>query len=203
VVLRALSDAEIESGLQKPGAGLPWYAHLYLRYYIGPHVAGKSDWEVETKRFYDTSAALLALAEKLDNGALQRRVLVPRLAGIEDSSRFWSAAMVLEHVMIVGMGMRDIILRLSQEKQPPGHVDTARVKPQGLLPVQTVLDNYKDFPDVVMGQIEKSVPSEKRDPQVRMVHPWFGPFTLRQWHWLLAEHNAIHLRQMQAIIAGL
>lgn len=198
-----LTDAEIEAKLQKPGAGIPWPALMFVRYYVGPRVAAKADWQAETTRFHETSAQMTALAEKLDNGQLQKRILVPRLRGLEDSSRYWSAAMTLEHVMIVGTSIRDIIIRLSQEQLPPGKADTARVKPQGKLPAQTVLDNYKSFAAVVMPQIEAAVPPEKRDARLTFDHPWFGAFNLRQWHWLLAEHNAIHLRQLREIAARL
>lgn len=200
---QGLSDAEIESRLGAPGAGVPWYVRLVMRHYIGPCVAAKADWAAETQRFADTNAAILALAEKMDNGQLQKRLLVPRLRGLEDSSRYWSAAMTLEHLMIVGTGMRDIIIRLSQGQVPPGRADTARVKPQGKLPAQTVLANYKSFISTLMPQIETAVPPEKRDGALTYAHPWFGGFTLRQWHWLLAQHNAIHLRQLQEIAARL
>lgn len=198
-----LSDAEIERKLAAPGAGVPWYVRLALRYYIGPRVAGRAEWARETQRFFDSSAEIVKIAETLHNGQLQKRVLVPRLRGLEDSSRYWSAAMTMEHLMIVGTGMRDIIIRLSQGQVPPGRADTARVKPQGKLPAQNVLENYKAFTTTLMPQIENAVPPEKRDGALTYDHPWFGPFTLRQWHWLLAEHNAIHLRQMQEIAARL
>lgn len=200
---RPRTDEEIEASLGRPGAGLGWLATLYLRYYLGPRVAARADWAQDIARFNDTSAEIIGITEKMDNGALQKRVLVPRLRGIEDSSRYWSAAMTMEHLMIVGMGMRDIIIRLSKNQVPPGRVDTARVKPQGRIPAQTVLENYKSFSSSLMAQIDDAVPAESRDPTVRMLHPWFGPFSLRQWHWMLAEHNAIHLRQMQEIAARL
>lgn len=195
------TDARIESKLGRPGAGLSWPAMLYMRHYLGPRVAAKADWEVETARFHDTTHAILRIAEQMNNEQLQKRVLVPRLRGIEDSSRYWSAAMTLEHVMIVGMGVRDIIIRLSNGQMPPGRADTARVKPQGKLPAQTVLDNYKNFAITLIPQIETAVPAAKRDGTITYDHPWFGAFTLRQWHWMLAEHNAIHLRQLQEISA--
>lgn len=195
------TDARIEAKLGRPGAGLTWLGSLYMRFYLGPRVAAKADWDTETARFHDTTHAILRIVEKLDNEQLQTRVLVPRLRGIEDSSRYWSAAMTLEHVMIVGMGLRDIIIRLSNDQIPPGRVDTARVKPQGKLPAQTVLDNYKNFAITLIPQIETAVPAAKRDGTITYDHPWFGAFTLRQWHWMLAEHNEIHLRQLEEIAA--
>lgn len=197
------TDEEIEASLARPGAGPGWPVKLYLRFYMGPQVAAKASWQENVKRFHDTSQNMLRMAERLDNGQLQKRVLVPRLRGLEDSSRYWSAAMTLEHVMTVGMGMRDIIIRLSQGQTPPGKVDTARVKPQGRLPAQAVLDNYKQFAAVLMPQIDAAVPADKRDNPATYIHPWFGAFNLRQWHWLLAEHNDVHLRQMREIAARL
>jgi hypothetical protein len=34
-------------------------------------------------------------------------------------------------------------------------------------------------------------------------HPWFGPFTAKQWYWLLGAHQAVHAKQVKAIIAKL
>lgn len=199
----AKTDEEIEASLGRPGAGPGFATQLLLRFYVGPRIAAKAGWQENVRRFNDTSSEMQRLAERMDNGQLQKRVLVPRQRGLEDSSRYWSAAMTLEHVMTVGMGMRDIIIRLSQGQTPPGKVDTARVKPQGRLPAQVVLDNYKQFAAVLMPQIDAAVPADKRDNPATYVHPWFGAFNLRQWHWLLAEHNAIHLRQLREIAARL
>jgi hypothetical protein len=32
--------------LAPPGAGLPWYHNLMLRFYVGPFVAGRAKWTV-------------------------------------------------------------------------------------------------------------------------------------------------------------
>jgi len=193
-------DAILKS-LDQPGAGVGLLQQMAMRFYIGPFVAAKSDWETDSARFLDSSKNILSLAEGLDDAALSQKILVPPQRGLEDSSRYWSAAMVLEHLMIVGMGLREIIIRLSQGKVPPGKADTARVKPLGQTPPQTVLQNYKSFAEMVLGQIEAGV--KDRDGKAVYAHPWFGKFTARQWHWLLAAHNDIHLRQLRAIRAGL
>lgn len=195
------NEEAILKSLDKPGAGVGLLQQLVLRFYVAPFVAAKSDWEQDRARFAASSQKILALAEGLDNAALSQKILVPPQRGLEDSSRYWSAAMVLEHLIIVGMGMRDIIIRLSQGKVPPGKADTARVKPLGQMPAQTALQNYKTFIETVSAQIEAGV--QNRDSQAVYAHPWFGKMTARQWHWLLAAHNDIHLQQMRAIVSGL
>ena len=195
------TEEAIQQSLGKPGAGVGLLQQLVMKFYIGPFVAAKSDWDEDSQKFYHSSKKILTMIEGLDDAALSQKVLVPPQRGLEDSSRYWSAAMTLEHIMIVGMGLRDIIIRLSQGKVPPGSVDTARVKPPGQTPPQAVVQNYKTFVGTVLDQIDKGV--QNRDSKVTYMHPWFGNFTVRQWHWLLATHNDIHLQQLRAILAGL
>lgn len=191
----------IQQSLEKPGAGVGFVQQLAMRFYIGPFVAAKSDWDADNRRFLQSSKQILTMIEGLDDAALSQKVLVPPQRGLEDSSRYWSVAMTLEHIMIVGMGLRDIVIRLSQGKVPPGKADTARVKPPGQTPPQTVVQNYRYFVETVLDQVDKGV--QNRDSKAVYVHPWFGKFTARQWHWLLATHNDIHLQQLRAIRAGL
>ncbi len=195
------TEEDILKSLDKPGAGVGVMQGLVMKFYIGPFVAAKSDWDTDSERFLNSSKKILTLIDGLDEQALSQKVLVPPQRGLEDSSRYWSAAMVLEHLMIVGMGLRDIIIRLSQDKVPPGKADTARVKPLGQTAAGIVLQNYKTFTETVADQIAAGV--KDRDSKAVYAHPWFGDFTARQWHWLLATHNDIHLQQLQAILAGL
>ena len=195
------TEDTIQKSLGQPGAGVGLLQQLVMKLYLGPFVAAKSDWDADSQRFYNSSKKILAMIEGLDDTALTQKVLVPPQRGLEDSSRYWSAAMTLEHIMIVGMGVRDIIIRLSQGKVPSGKADTARVKPLGQTPPQTVVQNYKTFVETVLDQVDKGV--ENRASKATFVHPWFGNFTAHQWHWMLATHNDIHLQQLHAILAGL
>jgi len=49
---------------------------------------------------------ILKEAGSVAEGKRDRRVLVPRMRGIEDSSRFWSVNETLEHLLITGLAMR-------------------------------------------------------------------------------------------------
>ena len=51
--------------LDKPGAGVPWIEGLVLKYYIGPFVAARSDWQKNWDSFDAVNRKTLALAETL------------------------------------------------------------------------------------------------------------------------------------------
>lgn len=194
-------DAAIIAKLDKPGAGIPLPQRLFLQYYVRPFIAAKTDWDDDTRRFNVLNRKILDAAEKLSDAQLEKRVLVPPQRGLEDSSRYWSAAMTLEHLVIVGTGMKKIIISLSQGIVPNHKPDTARVKPSGKPKPQEILASFRDFSATAAEEIDREV-KDRRNP-VRLAHPWFGPFTAHQWHWVLAQHNIIHLHQLRAIIAGL
>lgn len=48
---------------------------------------------------------------------------------MEDSSRYWSVFMTLDHLRIVNLGVADAIRLLGQDKVPERKADTATVKP--------------------------------------------------------------------------
>lgn len=193
------TDAAILARLQKPGAGIPWFQRLFLRLYIKPFVAGKAGWEQDKADFARVNEKTLALCDKLNNVELGRRILVPKQPGLEDSSRYWSAAMTLEHIVIVGNGIRDITIALSNGIVPPGKADTAQVKPQGALTAAQSLDAFRAFAAETMDDIDRKLGD--KDSSVVFRHPWFGDFNTRQWHWLFALHGAVHLRQLREIAA--
>ncbi|MBX3389322.1 MAG: hypothetical protein KF691_07680 [Phycisphaeraceae bacterium] len=50
--------------------------------------------------------------ESLSAGAAAERVLIPRLRGLEDSSRYWSVWMMLDHLRIVNSQVAMVIASL-------------------------------------------------------------------------------------------
>lgn len=199
--MTAKTDAEIIASLDKPGAGIPLYQKLYLQLYVKPFISARSDWDEDTRAFNMINAKLLDAVGKLDEDRLFKRVLVPPQRGLEDSSRYWSVSMTMEHLLIVGEGVKKIIASLSQGIVPDGKADTARVKPVGIATARDVLGQYRVFAEKTPAEIDASV--KDRKSKATFAHPWFGPFTAHQWHWLLAIHTGLHLKQIRAIIAGL
>jgi hypothetical protein len=195
------TDAEIIAKLDKPGAGVPFFDGLLMRWYVGPVLSKKASWEENRKAFDKTTQALLKLVDGLDEKQLATRVLVPPQRGLEDSSRYWSAAMLLEHLIIVGKKTKAGIVALSQGIVPDVKVDTGKVKPLGEANPKDIMDAYRAFATTVMDELDREV--KDKDSKASLKHPWMGPMTCRQWHWLLPTHQAIHLKQLREIVKGL
>ena len=68
------TDAEIQASLDKPGAGLPFQQWAYLRFYIGPFVAARSDWDKNWRIFDDVNARIFAKIEGLSDAQMEKRV---------------------------------------------------------------------------------------------------------------------------------
>lgn len=187
--------------LDAPGAGIPLPARLFLRFWLNPFVAGKEDPAVSRKRFDRLHEKLREIYLSIPEARRTERVLVRPIRGLEDSSRFWSAAMVLEHMEIVGRGIGEVIVSLSNEIVPDLKPDTAAVKPLGSRSGEEALLAFEKFQKNLMPSVESRV--KNLDAKARLPHPWFGPFTARKWYWLLGIHAGIHLDQMKQIRDGL
>lgn len=190
--------------LQKPGAGLPFFEKLYMKFIVLPRLTKRMSWQTCTQLFDKESETIIAIADGVyaDNAAnLEKRVLIDRLPGIEDSSRFWSIAMAMEHLMIVGQGMAAIIAELSHGRRVPVKVDIAKVKPLGEKKGKETLDEFKVFANLHLMSLEQKI-KDKNDPTTHL-HPWFGQMNLRKWYWLMCVHQRLHRKQIQKIVEGL
>jgi hypothetical protein len=120
------------------------------------------------------------------------------LAGLEDSSRNWSVAMTLEHLIIVGEQMAVVQACLAHDEAPPVEVSTAAVKPQGVLG-----DDAPDVYEAFSQQYLAETDTMPRRSTATLAHPWFGPLDVHGWGVLASLHQSIHRRQIAAILRGL
>lgn len=187
--------------LQPPGAGLPLLQHLFVRYWVGPRYARRANPEQTRRRFVRVHNALLEIIRAIPREQFTQPVLVPPMRGLEDSSRYWSAAMTLEHLLIVGENVKRIIQLLSDGTDPKLRPRTERVKPKGERTPEDVIAHFERFALTCMDDLEPFI--AKGNSTVTEVHPWFGPMTSWAWHWLLPVHAGIHLEQIRAIQKGL
>lgn len=187
--------------LAKPGAGLPRWELLVARYIIFPRACRKLDWHAAAKLFQDEGATILRRWDSLSLEQLEKRVLIRRVSGIEDSSRYWSVAMTVEHLNIVGTGIRTLIngLRRGESNLPVVRVEN--VKPRGEAELADVRNAFvRLLADAASAaQVERVIP---RGEGPRAAHPWFGPIDAHQWHCLLGLHQQIHRRQIEAICSA-
>jgi DinB superfamily len=193
------APAPVEPSLAPPGAGLPpldaWFVRRFGRFQLRLGLPGD--------RAADAAAgfadALAARAAALDDATLARRVLVPPMRGLEDSSRNWSPGMVLEHLLITGRGMLTIALALSHGRSVDRVVRTADVKPRGGDERRVAAE---------FAELHRTLPARWRAERGAQLsgpthdHPWFGPLTASDWIRLVAFHLRLHTRQFDRILAG-
>ena len=187
--------------LAPPGAGIPWPQRMVLQFVIAPFVAGRTDWKISQTRFDKLTAKILREAEEMSEAQMLMKVLVPPQSGLEDSSRFWSVAMVLEHLVIVGRQMNYAITELVSGRNPEGKADTAAVKPFGAMSAKQSLEDFKKFTDTEYKNLVKYIGSHDHNSQLKFLHPWFGKITAKQWFWVLTIHHGLHLKQIRNIKA--
>ena len=187
--------------LQPPGAGLPWGELLLARYVLFPLAIRKLDWARAGALFQREGEKVLARFDALSADRRTERVLVPRLRGMEDSSRYWSAAMTVEHLNIVGRAFLDVIASLRAGIVPSRKGSTADVKPRG---EETAAETRAKFVQL----LADTAAADRLPPLLpgvgpRYAHPWFGPLEAHRWHVLGGIHQGIHRQQLEAIRDGL
>jgi len=192
-----MSTTEQPPMLERPGAGLPLPQLLLSRLILA--VASAMDSRESALRRFNTEAGRIhRLVEPLDDAIGARPVLVPRLLGLEDSSRFWSPFMVVEHLVIVNMNMLRIMSDMVAGRL---HPDPARI--EDFKPAPSAGRTSLAAFDRLVEQFNAQVPqwSDLRT-RCRHVHPWFGPLGAHRWLSLAGLHHGIHRRQLKRILAG-
>jgi hypothetical protein len=183
--------------LARPGAGLP-APELLLSQVLLALVRATSSRASALRRFLSEARRISGLVAPLDDRVGGQQVLVPRLLGLEDSSRFWSPFMVVEHLCIVDSNMFRIMTDLVAGRL---HPDPARI------------ENFKPGPTAgraslvvfehLVAEFVATVPQwPNLHTEHRHAHPWFGPLDAHGWLCLAGIHHAIHRRQLERILSG-
>jgi hypothetical protein len=148
------------------------------------------------QRVSDTLQALCPEGEQMGTS----RVRVRRFPGIEESSRAWSGAMVLEHLTIVGRHVIELIPDLCAERTSSWVLRTRDVKPTGAL---TRKESASDFEAMVRDYV-RSVrkAGEALFSPARHPHPWFGELRCKQWVAFMTLHHMVHVPHLKAIRAA-
>ncbi len=188
--------------LQLPGAGLPTLERSALNMIFKASAAVLSARQA-LRLFRRDSAELLRLADDDESYDVFQILLIPRVIGIEDSSRNWSVMMVLEHLCMTNRDMLNIVKALNDGVVPRGEVDIEFYKPTTDVGYE-VMDRFSSLTDEYTQTIERLLDSRGNlELAVRYRHPWFGMLNAHQWHCLAAAHQRIHRRQMQKLVAML
>ena len=187
-----------EPVLAPPGAGLPFPELLIAR--VGFRLRRwLTSREKADEAFLTERAAIRNLVERCSPDARARQVLIPRLRGMEDSSRNWSVWMTLDHLRITNDAFTNVIVALCHGQVPLRKASTADVKPsiEQTSDVETAYEASCERFMAAVGAISSL------ETEVKYAHPWFGPLDGAAWHVLAAMHMGIHRAQIGQIVKSL
>jgi hypothetical protein len=185
--------------LAPPGAGLPWFEALVVRWLGRRMLRSRLDWESAQAAIACVSSRLAKQAMAMDDATLARRVLIKRLRGLEDSSRYWSPEMVLEHLVITGEMFTDYVVALSNGRPVGDQRGIADIKPRGELG-RAVVVQFVAVHEAIPTRLAKEAGPLREGPG--HLHPWFGVLTAADWLSLTAVHLGLHEKQWLAIRAA-
>ena len=184
-----------EPQLAPPGAGLPLPELLIgrllfrLRRLTGDRDCFNAD-------FIRERTAIRKLLDSSDPESLARRVLIRRPHGMEDSSRYWSVWMTLDHLRIVNLQIGQVLTALASGVIPDRKASTAAVKPDPAV-TENVMGEYEASCDTLLETVAV-IPGLKT--AARFFHPWFGLLDAHGWHAITGAHMGIHRVQIERIL---
>lgn len=195
-----MSENEDIPKLDPPGFGLPIIQEFVLRYVAFPILRRVFTWEKASERFISEGERIRTKINSIPVERRTKRVLAPRLMGIEDSSRYWSLSMTLEHILIVSTGVLQLIGGLSRGEKFEYVVDTAKVKPDSSS-AEDIEQRFAELIESFSSRVNEGVVN--RDINNCHVHPWFGCLNPHGWVVMLAIHQFVHRRQVEKICSRL
>jgi hypothetical protein len=193
----------LELPLEKPGAGLPPAEAWLSRWVLLPFITGvlPSDRAITMLTRFGEKA--LSHLDRVGEKQSEQRVLIPRLRGMEDSSRYWSMLMTIEHLLITGEGMARMVESLARREPIQLVVRIEDVKPSLTPQRDDVMTAYRDFLASYPERMRPLLAFDLKATFMRHPHPWFGQMTAHEWLCLNALHHRIHEAQLRAIFRGL
>ncbi len=191
-------DESPSLALDPPGAGLPAYERWIVRPLFRVLRAVKSRQEFMAK-FEEERQAILTMVADLPPKSGKKPVLIDRVQGMEDSSRYWSVYMTLDHLRIVNLSIAQVIKILASGDEVIPVVSVADVKPDPSVGVE-IVKAFRQSARLYQRAL-RDLPTLKTSRRHR--HPWFGELDAAGWHALTALHLKIHRKQIERILAGL
>ena len=180
--------------LQAPGSGLPQFENMFIKTVLVPFARIFLGWKSAKFWLNHELESIARMIKDLDHEERNKQVLIDHILGIEDDTRDWSVALVIEHLAIVSSGIIQVIKTLSEEKPFDGPISIAAVKPGK----NTVtLDELKQ----IIRDYETFIPQNKSSKMTK-AHPWFIEFNNKDWNTFLAVHTWVHKRQIKAILSA-
>jgi hypothetical protein len=181
--------------LAPPGAGLPWLELQAARFLFWRLRRRMNRTQLDAY-FERERDLMLEMARSCSPQVAKERRLIPRLRGIEDSSRFWSVYMTLDHVRIVNTGAARVIQTLGRGHTMQGQASTANVKPSPEADASAI-EGFDHSCDLFLKYAQAIADLHTKE---RFAHPWFGLMDAAGWHAMGAMHIKLHRRQIERIL---
>ena len=180
---------------EKAGAGLPEFERLFIRVFLVPIVRISMNWTISRLLIKREIKIIKKLLNNISNKQLQQKMSIQRTFAIEDNSRQFSVNEVLEHLVIAGTLVKNVIETLSKEKEVDFDIKIENVKPKENKENQLkyFLEFYQDYDKFI-----KNLP--KKQSKTTKAHPWFVKFNNFDWNIFMFMHTFIHRRQIEAIL---
>lgn len=192
------SSVTVQPKLESSGAGLPAFELAWLRI-LFRYACRVISLNAGLKWFKFEARRLVVLTGKVSTTQATVPVLIDRVVGLEDSSRYWSVFLVLDHLRIVDEGISQIMTTLTDDRLFGQEVRIQALKPSPQSDSDTVSRFLKAVDDYEVTVTRLGILGRR----VRHPHPWFGPMTAHEWHFLAAIHHRVHRRQLERIVRKL
>ena len=176
--------------------GLPWVQDFVARYVAFPAYCRTTSFERATRDFQTEIRRIEDVCGIFSPVDFGRRVTVPALVGLEEDERHWSAALVVEHAVLVGEAIGRTLVFLSRDQAPPEPFDRKALRPRGGKGVAVMEDLRRlarDYPHLVQTELGPATAGKVQR------HPFFGDLDLHRWHCLSVSHLRVHRRQLHEI----
>ncbi|MEM9411051.1 MAG: hypothetical protein AAGA30_08055 [Planctomycetota bacterium] len=177
-------------------SGLPDFEAFYLNLFFKVGTAFTSD-QSALNSFQQTTSEIMTIFEENEANVLSQEFTIPRIQGIEESSRHWSVLMVMDHLRQVNDAIRETIRELKNSGQPFQPIRIADYKPQRDVGLD-VFEQFQETNKKYWAFVKSHMPLRT---SLTFRHPWFGELNGHQWHCLATVHQKIHLRQIYKILA--
>lgn len=196
--MQTKEDIEIQNKLEKAGKGLPKTDAIFLKYIGFPILKTFISWDNAFKFFEYQGKEILNLVKDLPKDKLFKKVLIPKIFGIEDNSRYYSPAMVLWHLIYVGECLQEGIVNLSKNEK----IDFT-VKIENFKPFVEIDEDIVEKYEIFLNNYRKFIETNVKDKYITNCHfhPWFGCLNPHQWLVMSAIHQMVHSRQIKKILS--
>jgi hypothetical protein len=180
-------------------SGIPAVERLIARFIIRRYVRA-NPLELAPSLLRAQQRELLTMISAAGPSAT-RRVQIKRLRGLEASSTNYSLVMVAEHLAKVNHDLAAALESLKAGRSFLLVVQTANYKPSPNVTLNSAVENLNAANARLTAELADT--ASIRASRVTHPHPWFGELSAETWACFGPFHQALHLKQAHAIVAGL